>query len=360
MVKTANKIKVACAMSGGVDSSVAAFLLKEAGFDVVGVFMKLWIDNLADGAGRKTNLRCMADSERRAKLTAAKLKIPFYALDVSDEFKRKVVDGFIAESRRGLTPNPCVVCNKTVKFGYLFKKAKALGASHIATGHYVKTKTNKQGDYELLKGKDKEKDQSYFLWQLTQKELARVIFPLGNFEKSEVRSLARELALPSRDTPESQEICFAPEGVKMFFGRRLAKKAGNIVDVSGRKIGHHNGLWLYTIGQRKGIGLSGGPYYVVKKDIAKKTLIVSTDKSDLLKNTVNLDRVNWIANERPKLPLAVKVRIRSRSREAAAVIREKKGLIIVDFSNPQPAVTPGQSAAIYLGSRLIGGGIIVG
>lgn len=358
MENSCGKIRVVCAMSGGVDSAVAAFLLKRAGFDVIGVFMKFWVDDLGAGEAPRANLCCSSDSQRRAELTCAKLGIPFYAKDFSQEFKQGVVDDFIEGSRAGLTPNPCAVCNKVIKFGCLWDYAKELGASYVATGHYARTKCNKAGYIELLKGKDKDKDQSYYLWQLTQNELARIIFPLGSFTKPEVWAAARELVLPSSETPESQEACFAPAGTDEFLSKRFAAKPGNIKDISGKKIGTHDGLWHYTIGQRKGIKLSGGPHYVVSKNKDKNDLIVSKKKSDLLKKELFLRKTNWISGIVPKLPLAVKAKIRSRSQAAAALIKKKKGSLCLEFERPQPAITPGQSAVFYNGSRLLGGGFI--
>ncbi|HOX29629.1 MAG TPA: tRNA 2-thiouridine(34) synthase MnmA [Candidatus Paceibacterota bacterium] len=358
MEKTDEKIRVLCAISGGVDSAVAAFLLKKAGFDVIGVFMKFWVDDLGAGEAQSANLDCMCDARRRAELTAGKLGIPFHVLDFSDEFKKKVVGDFLKGTQNGLTPNPCVVCNKAIKFGRLLKKAKELGAARAATGHYARIKLRKDGIFELLKGKDKEKDQSYYLWQLTQKELSKIIFPLGEFTKAEVRAAAQELALPSRDTPESQEACFAPAGTDVFLSKRLAARPGDIVDSFGKKIGTHDGLWHYTIGQRKGIKLSGGPYYVVSKNAKANVLAVSKRKSDLSGKTAILGGLNWTAGICPKLPLSVKVKIRSRSKAAAGLIKKKKGLVCLEFARPQPAITPGQSAVFYQGSRLIGGGFI--
>jgi len=358
MENSDNKIRVVCAMSGGVDSAVAAFLLKEAGFDVVGVFMKFWVDDLGAGEVSRANLCCSSDAERRAELTAGKLGIPFYAKDFSREFKRLVVNDFIDGTRAGSTPNPCVVCNKEIKFGQLMNFAGKLDASYVATGHYARVKLGKDGIFELHKGKDSEKDQSYYLWQLTQNELARVIFPLADFKKTEVRALARELGLPSFETPESQETCFAPAGTDEFLSKRFPAKPGDIADSSGKKIGTHGGLWHYTIGQRKGIKLSGGPYYVVSKDGEENVLVVSKNKKELFKKIAYLRGLNWTGGKNPKLPLAVKVKIRSRSKAAAALIKKTKGVDYLEFVKPQLAVTCGQSAVFYLGGRLIGGAVI--
>jgi tRNA-specific 2-thiouridylase len=358
MEKTDQKIRVVCAVSGGVDSAAAAFLLKRAGFDVIGVFMKFWADDLCSGEKPRASLCCSGDSQRRAGLTCAKLGIPFYTKDFSREFKDGVVDDFIEGSKNGLTPNPCAVCNKVIKFGCFLDFAKELGASYVATGHYTRTKLNKAGIIELLKGKDKEKDQSYYLWQLAQYELARVIFPLGEFTKTEVRVLARELALPSSETPESQEACFAPAGTDEFLSKRFVIQPGDIADISGKKIGEHPGLWHYTIGQRKGIKLPNGPYYVVSKDAGKNVLTVSKNKSDLLEKEVFLRDINWTSGIVPKFPLTVKAKVRSRSKAAAALIKKKKGAICLEFARPQLAITPGQSAVFYDGSRLLGGAFI--
>ncbi|MCX6760057.1 MAG: tRNA 2-thiouridine(34) synthase MnmA [Candidatus Nealsonbacteria bacterium] len=328
------KLNVAVAMSGGVDSSVSATLLKEAGFDVIGIFMKL--NNNSSNASK------------RASLVAKKLGIPFRILDLRKEFNKKVIDYFINEYKAGRTPNPCVVCNYEIKFGLLIEKALKIGAKYIATGHYARISNDK-----LLKGIDKNKDQSYFLWKLSQKQLSRVLFPVGGYKKSAVRALAKKFDLPTAETPESQEVCFISDSTNEFLKRYIKSRPGKIV--LGKKIiGGHIGLWFYTIGQRKGIGLSGGPFYVIDKDMKKNALIVSKDKKDLLKKELIAKDVNWISNV--KLPLKVEAKIRYRHKSAKAVITNKFKVI---FDKPQRAITPGQSVVFYNKEELLGGGIIV-
>lgn len=327
--------KVIVAMSGGIDSSVAAALLKRDGFDVVGVFMKLW----------------PSFDEKRVQRVAKKLGIPFYVFNFEKEFKKKVVDYFLEEYKKGRTPNPCVVCNKEIKFNLLFKKLKT---DYIATGHYVRRKGNK-----LLRGKDKEKDQSYFLWKINQKILKHTLFPVGDYTKTEVRKLAKEFKLPVLDIPESQEICFIQTTINDFLREHLKSKPGKIVTIKGEVIGEHQGLWFYTIGQRKRIELPGGPFYVLDKDLKKNVLIITKNKKDLYKKGLIAKSINWVSGKEPKMPLKVKARIRYRHSEASATIKKQKnGRIKVVFSRIQRAVTPGQSVVFYKGQELLGGGII--
>ena len=344
-----NKRKVAVAMSGGVDSSVSAALLKEAGFDVVGVFMKFWAGD---------NRRCFEGSEKRARKIAGILKIPFHVFDFKKEFKRKIVDPFLADYKKNITPNPCVVCNKEIKFGLFLKKAKALGAEFIATGHYARVKQEKN-NLALIKARDKEKDQSYFLWKLNQNQLKHVLFPVGGYLKSEVKKMAKDLKLPVFDLPDSQEVCFIDKTTNEFLRKYLKIKLGKIVDKKSKVLGKHQGLWFYTIGQRKGIKLSGGPYYVIDKDEKKNRLIVSKNKKDLYKKELSLKNVSWISSKNPKLPLKVKAKIRYGHKSAEAVVSKIKTKYVLKFKKPQIAVTPGQSAVFYDKNKLIGGGVIV-
>lgn len=328
------------AMSGGVDSSVAAALLKKGScpelgqrVDVVGIFLKLW----------------PSFDEKRAQRVAKKLGIPFYVFNFEKEFKKKVVDYFLKNYKLGLTPNPCVVCNKEIKFNLLFKKLKT---DYIATGHYVRRKGNK-----LLRGKDKEKDQSYFLWKINQKILKHTLFPVGDYTKTEVRKLAKKFKLPILDIPESQEICFVQTTINDFLKRHLKPKPGKIVDVEGKTIGQHQGLHFYTIGQRKGIELPKGPFYVLDKDIKRNLLIVTQNEKDLYKKGLIVKSINWIGA--PKLPLKVMAKIRYRHKAAAATIsKQKNNRIKVIFSKPQRAITPGQSVVFYKKQEVLGGGII--
>lgn len=356
MNKVKNK-KVVVAMSGGVDSSIAAALLKRAGFNVIGVFMKFWKET---GVGE--NKCCSTESEKRARKVAKILKIPFYVFNFEKEFKKRIVDYFLKESKRGLTPNPCVVCNKEIKFGLLIEKALSLDVGYIATGHYARIKKDKNL-FHLLKGSDKEKDQSYFLWKLNQSQLSKVLFPVGNYTRGEVESLARKFKLPVLSARKSVEICFIPKTIEDFFKKYLKEKKGPIVEQVhyGVKkiIGKHKGLWFYTIGQRKGIKLAGGPYYVTAKDFKKNILIVSKNKKDLAKKELVAKDINWIAGKAPRLPLKIKAKIRYRHESAPATLyklRTKNYKLI--FKKSQFAITPGQSVVFLKGDELLGGGII--
>ena len=341
-----NAQKVVIAMSGGVDSSVAAALLKRDGFDVIGVFMKL--------------NKFSSESEVRARKVAKILKIPFYVLNFEKEFKKRIVDYFLKESKLGFTPNPCVVCNKEIKFGLLLEKAFKFDADFIATGHYTRLVKIKDRPIKLYKGKDKEKDQSYFLWKLNQKQLKHILFPVGNYTRSEVERLAKKFRLPFGGVKKSQEICFITSTVEDFLRRHLKSKEGRIVTKEGKTIGKHQGLWFYTIGQRKGIGLPQGPYYVLDKDLKKNTLIVTKNEKDLYKKELIAKNVNWIAEKAAKLPLKIQAKIRYRHKAATAVITKilHSTFYILKFSRPQRAITPGQSVVFYRGQELLGGGII--
>lgn len=345
-MKTGKNKKIVVAMSGGVDSSVSAALLKREGFDVIGLMMKFWKEG-SDGKNRC----CSVESEQLARLVAKKIGIPFYVVNVEREFKKKVVDYFIKEYKTGNTPNPCVVCNKEIKFGLLIEKALKMGGDFVATGHYARIENGM-----LMKGRDKEKDQSYFLWQLNQKKLSKVLFPVGGYTKPEVRKLAKEFNLPTAETPESQEVCFVQDTTNNFLKKYLKTKPGKIVDVGGKVVGQHNGLWFYTIGQRKGLEIQQGPWFVVGKDFKKNILIVSKNKKDLLKKGLTAKNINWILSQ--KLPLNAEVKIRYRSKLAKAkIIKFGRGVRII-FDKPQQAITPGQSAVFYSGKELLGGGII--
>ncbi len=341
------KQKVVVAMSGGVDSSVAAALLKQAGFDVVGIFMKFWKEGKSS-----ENKCCSIESEKLARLVAKKLDIPFYVLNVEKEFKKKVVDYFLKGYKKGNTPNPCVVCNKEIKFGFLIKKALSFGVDIVATGHYAEIKKGR-----LFKGKDEHKDQSYFLWQLNQEQLNHVLFPVGRYTKAEVRKLAKKFKLPTAETPESQEVCFIQNTINNFLKKYLKSKPGKIVDVNGKILGEHQGLWFYTIGQRKGLEISQGPYYAIDKDFDKNILIVSKNQKDLLKKELLAENINWILPQ--KLPANAEVKIRYKSLSAKAKILDNgKNKVKIIFTKPQRAITPGQSVVFYKGDELLGGGVV--
>jgi tRNA-specific 2-thiouridylase len=359
------KKKVVVAMSGGIDSSVAAALLKGAGFDVIGIFMIFWSEKTKD---KRWNVCCSPGAQMRAREVAKKLSIPFYVLDLRKEFKEKIVDYFLKEMKKGTTPNPCVECNRFIKFGMLLKKTKQLGADFLATGHYARIKKEAPRSkyqmpiYKLLKAKDKAKDQSYFLWRLTQKQLKHLIFPLGDFTKKEVLKFAKKFDLPVLGIPESQEICFVGKSLEEFLKKYLKSKPGKIVDKDGNILGKHKGLIFYTIGQRKGIGLSGGSWYVLEKDTKNNLLIVTKKERDLYKKEFIAKEINWISGRMPSLPIRAKAKIRYLHPPASATIYPyKQGqalLVKVVFDKPQRAITPGQSVVFYKREEVLGGGII--
>lgn len=345
MVDIDKNRKIAVATSGGVDSSVAAALLKKDGQDVVGVFMKL--NDFSSGA------------EKRARKVAKVLKIPFKTFDFRKEFKKRIIDKFLEDYKNGITPNPCVSCNKEIKFGLLLEKSLKLGADFFATGHYSRLRRAGK-KFKLLKGKDKKKDQSYFLWRLNKKQLKNIIFPVGNYTKTEVRKLAPKFNLSTSETLESQEICFVPKAINDFLKKYLKPEPGRIVDIRGKIIGRHQGLHFYTIGQRKGIGLSEGPYYVLDKNLKKNQLIVTKDEKDLLRKEIIIRNINWVSGVEPKIPLKIKVKIRYRHEPATAILTKnlKSKILNLKFARSQRAITPGQSVVFYRGDETLGGGII--
>lgn len=341
-------------MSGGVDSSVAVALLKRQGLDTQGVFLKLF------------NSDYFKESEKRAKKIAGILGIPFFVLDLRKEFKKKIIDYFIKELQQGKTPNPCVLCNKEIKFGILLDKILKKDADFLATGHYARLSK----DYKLLTAKDKNKDQSYFLWMLNQKQLRHILFPIGNYKKEEVRNLAKKFKLPVFSSRESQEICFIGKDLDNFLRKNFKIKKGDIINTKGEIIEEHQGLWFYTIGQRKAIGLSGGPYYVLDKNLKKNLLVVTKNEKDLYKKELIVKNVNWISGKEPRLPMKVKAKIRYRHKHSSAVLdcdRKTKNYRLI-FNKAQRAITPGQSVVFYSPAEalakagkvqeLLGGGII--
>jgi len=336
------KKKVIVAFSGGVDSSTSSLLLRKEGFDVSAVFMRL------------TDSPYFKFAEERAKKLAKSMGIPFSVLDLRKEFKKTIIDYFINGYKDGITPNPCVMCNKEIKFGLFLNNALKLKADHIATGHYAKTKIKKDGVH-IYQSEDSRKDQSYFLWRLNQKQLSKVIFPVGMQTKDITRKIARENKLASADFPESQEVCFVKEINREYLGKHIKKKEGEIIDVKGKVLGGHDGVYFYTIGQRRGIGLAGGPYWVVSKNIKKNRLVVSLDENDLLSKEVRFKNVNWIFGKSPDFPLKIKAKIRYGHKPAPGVLFKNK----VVFDKPQRAVTPGQSIVFYKGKEMLGGGVIV-
>lgn len=375
-----NKIKVAVGLSGGVDSSVAAKILVDQGYDVIGFMMKFWSD--ATCGVSRDNACCDQKSVEDAKRVAEKIGIPVYLIDAREQFKLDVADYFVDEYKNLRTPNPCVVCNKKIKFGWFLDFAKSVGCQYVATGHYARiirgsTNTN----YKLLKGIDSKKDQSYFLHQLDQEQLSHVIFPVGEYTKEHVRALAKGWGLPVAEKRESQEVCFIMDKDYRDFLRRQIPaeyfKPGKIVDKSGNIVGKHDGLINYTIGQRKGIEqiinpnvkcqmsnekLDKQPLYVIGFDIEKNELIVGSDE-EIFKKEMTVRDVAWINPEfelEAKNPLSVSVKIRYRSEAAPAIIKIEDDKIKVIFKESQRAITPGQSAVFYDDEEVLGGGVIIG
>jgi tRNA-specific 2-thiouridylase len=349
-----NSKKVLAAMSGGLDSSVATALLIRAGFNVEGVFLKLG------------DLPSFKKSEKRAKKIAKILGIHLMVLDLRKEFKEKIIDYFLKSYRKNLTPNPCVICNKEIKFKFLIEQAQKLQADFIAAGHYAKKseiKKNSKISYKLLKARDKEKDQSYFLWKLGQKELKHILFPIADYSKSEVKRIAGRFKILKEVKPPSQEICFIEKKLQDFLARHLGSAPGPVAEKypSGvKKINiKHRGLWFYTIGQRKGIGLPGGPYYVLNKDLKKNLLVITRREKDLYKKELEAEDINWISGKTPKLPKKCWIKIRYRDKATLGkIIPLNSKKIKVIFSRPKRAITPGQSVVFYRGEEVLGGGII--
>ena len=382
------KLKVVVAMSGGVDSSVAAALLKKDGHYITGVFMRCWnADNFTAG-------KCTAEEDEMwARRAAAKIGISFYSVDLISEYKGRVVDYFISEYRAGRTPNPDIMCNSQIKFGVFLDWAiNEFGADYIATGHYArlrreirnskseirnskqhssvgygagKSKTlnsKTQTIYKLLRGVDRNKDQSYFLSGLTQEQLARAIFPVGKHTKNEVRDMAREFGLPNATRKDSQGLCFIGKvDIRKFLDAYIPHKKGVVITTDGRTIGTHNGAHYYTAGQRHGLGIGGGaPYYVVKKDVKTNTIVVGNESDAWLNNSdIQVKNIHWIADA-PKLPAKLTASIRYRQEPQKAIVKKKSAtMLTLAFKEPQYAPAAGQTAVLHKGEEVVGSGIIV-
>jgi len=333
-------------MSGGVDSSVAAALLKKQGFRVVGVFMKPWQPH------EDNDEFCMWKRDREDALRAASaLGIQLLTWDFSKEYKKSVTDYMIREYRAGRTPNPDVMCNKEIKFGLFLKKALQEGADYIATGHYVRLKNSK-----LLKAKDLNKDQSYFLWTLTPEQIKYCLFPVGDYVKPQVRKLAKKFKLPNYAKKDSQGVCFiGPLDMKEFLKEYIKPKPGKILHANGRVLGIHDGVYYYTIGQRHGLNITdgGGPYYIIAKDIKKNTITVG-DNAMASSLTAQVGDFNWLS--KPRISDVLDVRVRYRAPLHKATLNKNN---ILKFKKLERAITSGQSAVFYRGEQLLGGGIIV-
>jgi tRNA-specific 2-thiouridylase len=355
------KLKILVAMSGGVDSSVSAQLLKNQGHDISGVFLNFWKDKT--DPEKKENKCCSLESLLDARAVAQKIGMPFFTLNFSKEFKKAVVDYFLAEYEAGRTPNPCIACNKQIKIGLLLKKAKELGFDGVASGHYLK-REDKDGETRVYRAKDRHKDQSYFLYTFTQAEIKRLYFPLGKYTKPEVREIAAKYGLPTASKVDSQDICFLSGPHNIFLKRHLKLKPGPIKSREDNKIiGQHQGLALYTLGQRKGIEIGGtGPYYVSEKDQKTNTLWVVGSWNDnlLYQKEFQIEQVTWMDKQKPVLPLSCQVIIRygHDALPCRVELGEKKGELKVVLKKPTRAVTAGQSGVFYQRNRVLGGGVI--
>jgi tRNA-specific 2-thiouridylase len=343
--------RVIVGMSGGVDSSVAAALLKEQGCEVIGITIRVKPD---DGS---------SDDIRVAQSVAEKLGIAHHTVDCRELFDKKVVEHFCSEYSRGRTPNPCVKCNEHVKFATLLKKARELGAEFIATGHYARVESlGKSAKYQLKKGRDNGKDQSYFLYFLKQDMMGRILLPLGEMKKEDVRNIARSLGLASADREESQDVCFVARGnYRGFVGARMprAGEPGPILDRQGNELGRHHGILSYTVGQRKGMGISAAePLYVTGIDAGRNAIIVGS-KADVYGDELIASSLNWIEFDALEQPIDVKAKIRYRHREGDAMVTPiSNGEVYIKFAQPQMAITPGQAVVFYKGSVVLGGGTI--
>jgi tRNA-uridine 2-sulfurtransferase len=347
ILKNKGRLKVAIAMSGGVDSSTSAKILKDQGYDCLGIFMRLGIE------------RGCCDEEAARKV-CQKIGIKFYPIDLRRAFNKDVKEYFLKSYQGGLTPNPCVKCNQLIKFGELLKRARSLGCEYLATGHYVKLKKI-GGVYRLFRAKDIAKDQTYFLYNLTQSQLKHLIFPMGDSIKEKIKALARKEKLPNLKT-ESQDICFLPGDHRDFLKKNLKHAKGDIKTATGEIVGRHEGLPFYTIGQRKGVEIGGqGPYYVIGRDFGTNTLYVTNDPNDpaLSGDYLLAEKVNWISDKQPKLPFKCSAVIRYHHPEVPCTITKGDGgLLVIKFAKPQRAITPGQSVVFYKKDELLGGGII--
>ena len=354
------KTRVVVGMSGGVDSSATAALLLEQGYDVVGITLKLWPQDCVSRAEDKC---CGPQAVTDARAVCHKLGVPYYLIDEAEQFQSKVIQYFADEYKAGRTPNPCVMCNQNLKFGRLIDRADQLGAQYVATGHFARLEPRGDGRRILLKrGRDSRKDQSYFLFTLRQDQLARALFPLGEKTKSDTREVARHSQLKTADKAESMEICFVPDNNygKFLEQAHLAHKhRGEIVNVHGQVLGYHEGIEFYTIGQRKGLGLSSPtPLYVLALDAAANRVVVGND-TDLDRDEFIVDRCNWIAFEDPPSRLEVTARIRYKHPGASATVTPLPGgKAQVKLHTPQRAITPGQAAVFYQEDLVLGGGWI--
>jgi tRNA-uridine 2-sulfurtransferase len=350
---------VVVAMSGGVDSSVAAALLVEQGYAVIGIMLRLW----SEPGMESENRCCTPDDMAVARRVAARLDIPFYAIDAREYFRKEVVEGFIEGYRAGWTPNPCVRCNQNVRWGFLLNQAKTMGAEYLATGHYARLDRDEDGSIRLLRGIDESKDQSYVLSVLNQQQLAHTLFPLGDYRKEQVRELASRHRLAAAKKADSQDLCFlGSQDYRQFLIRNAPDvvQPGLIVNQSGETVGEHQGLAFYTIGQRKGLGIaSPDPLYVLEKNTGQNTLVVG-GKDDLGNTELVAAGFNWISGKVPAHPVRAQVKIRYKAALAEATIHPgERNEVSILFDRPLRDITPGQRAVVYDGDVVLGGGMII-
>ncbi|MDA0734096.1 MAG: tRNA 2-thiouridine(34) synthase MnmA [Chloroflexi bacterium] len=349
--------RVVVAMSGGVDSSVAALLLQQQGYDVVGVTMKLYSLDETDLPDYYRGC-CTVDDVEDARIVCHRLGVPHYVMNVQKEFQTFVIDYFCAEYQKGRTPHPCIACNDKIKFNFLARRASVLNCDYVATGHYARIEEDATG-LSLRKGLDASKDQSYVLYGMGQNELAHSLMPVGGYAKDDIRRMALDADFPNAQKPDSQDICFIPFGdYKAFLKERITPASGDIVDTAGNVLAQHGGIEMFTVGQRRGLGMSGGdPLYVLRLEPETNRVVVGPE-SGLYRDKFWVSRVNYVSGRPPVEPVQVGVKIRYKFEEADAVLQPAPDGAMIKFTQPQRSITPGQAAVFYQGDTVLGGGII--